>query len=96
VVALPAIEGSAPLARSHDRRKDYNQLVRYYTTKPMDEGVAFKCIVCGHAINTLEFDPAKGNRRTQAAAVMNQHAKELHPSKLRMAAPLMPADRGGY
>ncbi len=61
------------------------ELVRYYTTKPTNGGIAFKCLVCGHAVNTLDFDHTKGNRRTQAAAAINQHAKESHASQLRMA-----------
>jgi hypothetical protein len=53
----------------------------------MNGGVTFKCVACKHAVNTLEFDHAKGNRRTQAAAAINQHVRELHFAELRMTAP---------
>jgi hypothetical protein len=33
---------------------------------------------CEHTVTTQDFDSLKGNRRTQAAAVMNQHALDLH------------------
>jgi hypothetical protein len=58
--------------------RDYNQFVRYYTTKPMNGGTAFKCTACEHSVNTLEFDHTKGNRRTQAAAAINEHARQMH------------------
>jgi len=32
----------------------------------------------------------KGNRRTQAAAAINQHAKELHYAQLQIAVPIKP------
>ena len=50
--------------------------VRYYTTKPLSGGVTFKCIFCEHNVTTHDFDSLRGNRRTQAASVMNQHARE--------------------
>jgi len=61
--------------------------VRYYTTKPMNGGTTFTCTYCQHNVTTLDFDSANGNRRTQAAAVINQHAASLHlrtsvPTKL--------------
>jgi hypothetical protein len=68
-------------------------LVRYYTTKPVNDGITFKCIYCEHSVATLDFDHAKGNRRTQAAAAINQHARELHASKLRLAVPIKSAGR---
>ena len=52
--------------------------VRYYTTKPLSGSISFKCIFCDHNVTTQDFDSLKGNRRTQAAAVMNQHAAEFH------------------
>jgi hypothetical protein len=64
-------EGSLP--RGH-----YNEGVRYYTTKPLRGSIDFKCIFCGHNVTTQDFDSLKGNCRTQAAAVMNQHALDLH------------------
>jgi hypothetical protein len=61
--------------------------VRYYTTKAMNGGTTFTCTFCAHSVTTLDFDSTNGNRRTQAAAVINQHASSLHlrtsvPSKL--------------
>jgi hypothetical protein len=44
----------------------------------MNGGITFKCVYCGHIVTTLDFDSVKGNRRTQAAAAINQHAAELH------------------
>jgi hypothetical protein len=67
--------------------KDYNEAVRYYTTKPLNGGTTFTCTFCEHSVNTLDFDNTTGNRRTQAAAAINQHAASLHvrawvPTKL--------------
>lgn len=59
---------------------NYNEVVRYYTTKPLRSSIVFKCIFCEHKVTTQDFDSVKGNRRTQAAAVMNRHAKDLHQS----------------
>ena len=57
--------------------------VRYYTTKPLSGCTTFKCIFCEHTVTTQEFNSLKGNRRTQAAMAMNQHASELHmPSRI--------------
>jgi hypothetical protein len=67
--------------------------VRYYTTKPLNGGIAFRCIICEFTIHTLDLDPAKGNRRTQAAAGVNQHVKESHPARLRMDAGVRLAGR---
>jgi hypothetical protein len=52
--------------------------VRYYTTKPMNGGTTFTCTFCEHSVTTLDFDIINGNRRTQAAALINQHAASLH------------------
>jgi len=76
------------------RRKNYNEGVRYYTTKPMNGGITFKCIFCEHSVATLDFDHTKSNRRTQAAVAMNQHARELHFSNLRTAVPMKSGNRG--
>jgi hypothetical protein len=70
-----------------DSQKDYNEGVRYYTTKPMNGGTTFKCTFCQHSVTTLDFDSAHGNRRTQAATTINQHVASLHvrtsvPAKL--------------
>jgi hypothetical protein len=53
--------------------------MRYYTTKSMNGGTTFKCTFCEHRVTTLDFKSMNGNRRTQAAAAMNQHAGLLHP-----------------
>ena len=51
----------------------------------MNGGITFYCIFCEHSVATMDFDHAKGNRRTQAAAAMNQHARESHSAQLRNA-----------
>jgi len=56
--------------------------MRYYTTKPMNGGTTFKCTFCEHSVTTLDFNSTNGNRRTQAAAVINQHAALLHSRTL--------------
>jgi hypothetical protein len=63
--------------------------LRYYTTKSINGGTTFKCTMCEHSVTTLDFNSANGNRRTQAAAVINQHAASSH-----QRAPL-PARLGG-
>jgi hypothetical protein len=70
--------------------------VRYYTTKPLSGSIAFKCIFCEHTVTTQEFNSLKGNRRTQAAAVMNQHAAELHLSSRQGPAPAKLGNRGAF
>jgi hypothetical protein len=57
---------------------DYNEDVRYYTTKSLNGGTTFKCSFCEHSVTTLDFDSTRGNRRTQAATVINQHAALSH------------------
>jgi hypothetical protein len=52
--------------------------VRYYTTKPVNGGTTFKCTFCVHGVSTLDFKSMNGNRRTQAAAAINQHVALLH------------------
>ena len=44
----------------------------------MNGGTTFKCTFCEHSVTTLDFNIMNGNRRTQAAAVINQHAVLLH------------------
>jgi hypothetical protein len=73
--------------------KDYDRNVRYYTTKSMNGGTTFKCTLCEHTVTTLTFNSAVGNRRTQAATAMNQHAALLHLSS-PIAAPTKTGDRG--
>jgi hypothetical protein len=72
-------------------QKDYNEGVRYYTTKSMNGGTTFKCALCEHTVTTLDFNSLEGNRRTQAATAMNRHAAVLHfPSRT-----VVPAKLGG-
>ncbi len=93
----PAVtKGPTPPAQTNVLQKDYNEDVRYYTTKQINDGITFKCIACEFSVNTLEFDHMKGNRRTQAAAAINEHAKSLHSSQLRIVAPLKRAAGGGF
>jgi hypothetical protein len=47
----------------------------------MNGGTTFKCTFCEHSVTTLDFDSASGNRRIQAAAVINQHAALLLTSQ---------------
>jgi hypothetical protein len=70
-------------------QKDYNETVRYYTTKPVSDGTLFTCTFCAHSVSTLDFSNTGGNRRTQAAAAINQHAASLH------VRPWVPAKQGG-
>jgi len=46
--------------------------------KPLNDGISFKCTFCEHSVTTLDFNSANGNRRTQAAAAINQHAALSH------------------
>jgi hypothetical protein len=46
--------------------------------------------ICEHRVTTLDLNSLNGNRRTQAAAIMNQHAASLH---VRKWAPLVVAGR---
>ena len=69
--------------------------MRYYSTKQTDGGVAFRCIFCKHTVTTLDFDSAKGNRRTQAAAAMNQHAADVHLPR-PILVPVRVGSRGAY
>lgn len=68
--------------------------VRYYTTNPMNGGTTFKCVFCEHTVATQDFDHKEGNRRTQAAAAMNQHAAELHRGSAQPPAPAKLGGRG--
>jgi hypothetical protein len=68
--------------------------VRYYTTKQANGGITFKCIFCEHTVTTLYFDNAGGNRRTQAAGAMNEHARTLHFSQMRMVPMAKSGSRG--
>jgi hypothetical protein len=44
----------------------------------MNGGTTFTCTFCEHSVTTLDFNSTTGNCRTQAAAVINQHAVLLH------------------
>jgi len=66
--------------------------MRYYTINPTNGGNTFKCTSCEHSITTLNFSSTNGNRRTQAAKAMNQHALELH--SLGTSAPTKLGSRG--
>jgi hypothetical protein len=52
--------------------------VTYQINKPKSGGTIFTCAFCPHTVNTLDFDSENGNRRTQAATVINQHVALLH------------------
>jgi hypothetical protein len=54
-------------------------------------GTTFKCTLCEHSVSTLDLNIANGNRRTQAAAMINQHAASLH---FRTSPPTKLGDRG--
>jgi len=68
--------------------------VKYYSIRPLNGAIIFKCIFCKHSVATVEFDGTKGNRRTQAATAIHQHVKELHLSQLRTSALLKPGNHG--
>jgi hypothetical protein len=57
----------------------------------MNGGTTFTCTFCEHSVTTLDFDSMNGNRRTQAAAMINQHAGSLH---LRTSAKTKLGSRG--
>jgi hypothetical protein len=57
----------------------------------MNGGTTFKCTLCEHSVSTLDFNLRNGNRRTQAAAVINQRAALLH---VRMSVPIKLGGRG--
>lgn len=65
--------------------------MRYYTTKLINGGTTFTCTFCEHSVTTLDFDHTNGNRRIQAAAMINQHAASLH---LRTYVPIKLGTRG--
>jgi len=67
-----------PMPQGRTNRRTTIEDVRYYTTKSMNGGTTFKCTFCELSVTTLDFNSMNGNRRTQAAAVINQHAASLH------------------
>jgi hypothetical protein len=44
----------------------------------MNGGTTFKCTFCEHSVTTLDLNNTNGNRRTQAATMINQHVALLH------------------
>jgi hypothetical protein len=68
--------------------------VRYYTTKPTDDGVTFKCTFCEYSVTTLDFSSEGGNRRTQAATAINQHVSAAHGLPLPVLVPTKLGSRG--
>jgi len=48
----------------------------------MNGGTTFKCTFCEHSVTTLDFNSTNGNRRTQAAAMINQHLRASAAIKL--------------
>ena len=85
------LKGRTPSAQTPDRRKDYNEDVRYYTTKSLNGGTTFKCTFCEHTVTTLDLNITNGNRRTQAATMINQHAASVH---VRASSPIKLGGRG--
>jgi hypothetical protein len=59
----------------------------------MNGGTTFSCALCQHTVTTLDFNSTVGNRRTQAATAMNQHAMALHFSS-HIPAPTKLGGRG--
>jgi hypothetical protein len=57
----------------------------------MNGGTTFTCTFCEHSVTTLDFQIANGNRRTQAAAGINQHALILHLGTMSV-----PAKQGSH
>ena len=52
--------------------------MRYYTTTALRGSINFQCVFCDYRVNTDDVDSLKGNRRTQAAGAINQHATDQH------------------
>jgi hypothetical protein len=80
-------KGQLLLSEADTQEEPYNDGVQYYTAKRTNGGITFKCMFCEHLIATLDFDPTKGNLRTQAATAMNQHARRLHLSHMPSVRP---------
>src|ERR1700719_71100 len=87
---LPALRLRTYCSNPQTDRRTTIEDVRYYTTKPMNGGTTFKCTFCEHRVTTLDFKSTDGNRRTQAAAGINQHALLLHLRTMSV-----PAKQGG-
>ncbi|MFY9561111.1 MAG: hypothetical protein WAQ52_12830 [Terriglobales bacterium] len=70
--------------------------MRLYTTAPMNGGITFKCVACGHSVSTLDFSSTNGNPRTQAAQAMNQHSAESHLPASRTPSQTPAGGRGWF
>jgi hypothetical protein len=81
VLPCPKVEHLLPNARTG--RRTTIEDVRYYTTKPVNGVTTFKCTFCEHRVATRDFKSMNGNRRTQAAAAINQHVALLHSRAAR-------------
>jgi len=64
--------------------------MRHYTIKPMNGFSVFKCPLCKHSVTTRDFSSKDGNCRTQAAGVMNDHAKAVHSRPVSLYSSDMP------
>jgi hypothetical protein len=63
-------------------KRGYSEAVRYDTSTPMYDGPAFKSSSYEHSVTAVDFNSTNGDRRVQAAAVINQH-----PAFLRLRTP---------
>jgi len=54
------------------------EAVRHYAIKMVNGLATFTCQRCKHSVTILEFSSQNGNRRTQAARAMNEHATAAH------------------
>lgn len=52
--------------------------MRYYAIRTINGLTTFNCPRCKHSVTLLEFNSQNGNRRTQAARAMNDHATAVH------------------
>lgn len=52
--------------------------MRYYTINRTSDITTFRCLLCKHSVTAQEFSCYNGNRRTQAARAMNEHATAAH------------------
>jgi hypothetical protein len=59
--------------------------MRHYTIKTMSGSTTFKCPLCKHSVTTQEFSSQNGSCRTQAAKVMNEHARAAHGQPVPMS-----------
>jgi hypothetical protein len=64
------------------------EAMRQYTIKMINGLTTFRCPLCQHSVATEEFSSQNGNRRTQAARAMNEHATAAHGRPI----PISPRD----